>query len=317
MPLSTLLRGRRLRALRNGRRLPRALAVGLAAGALAAGPASAAFADGPPAGWTADLGPRLVKVHMSSSGFSLPSRVHAGFIDFRTTTNDAQGHTLQGVQLHKGVSFSRLLADLRQATSQTPSTSAAGIRAAARDATVVGGAAVEPSTFVSVSIPLTAGTYYFFDFNQLFVPGGKVTAHKLLVHGTFDTDTPAFGATITQVETKNGPRFIAPRHIDTDSTILIRNRADEIHEALFSRVNNGVTDATLQKYFDLTAQGKTAPNPFAENAQRGAAAMSPGRIELLHFDPRGGHYALLCFIPDDKSGIPHAFLGMHKVIRLS
>jgi hypothetical protein len=45
--------------------------------------------------------------------------------------------------------------------------------------------------------------------------------------------------------------------------------------------------------------------------------MSPGRIQLLRFDPQGGRYALLCFVPDDQSGIPHAFLGMHEIIRLS
>ena len=29
-----------------------------------------------------------------------------------------------------------------------------------------------------------------------------------------------------------------------------------------------------------------------------------------------GTYVLLCFIADDENGMPHAFMGMHKVIVL-
>ena len=29
-----------------------------------------------------------------------------------------------------------------------------------------------------------------------------------------------------------------------------------------------------------------------------------------------GTYVLMCFVADDMTGIPHAFMGMHKVIKL-
>jgi hypothetical protein len=259
-----------------------------------------------------------IKVVMTNAGFTLPKETRAGFVTFAVSTKDAGGHELQGVQLHKGVSLAKLTADLRLAVSNDPKQAAAGISAAERDATAVGGAAVEPSTGVDVTIPLCKGTYYFFDFDQLFVPGATITYHKFEVEGRFKGRIPAHDAEIDQVETKAGPRFVTPKAIDPDDLILVRNKADEFHEAMFQRVNPGVTNAQLTKFFDALKNGQNPGfNPFAENVSRGAAAMSGGRIQLIRFHAQRAHYALLCFIPDNESGIPHAFLGMHAVVKLA
>jgi hypothetical protein len=63
--------------------------------------------------------------------------------------------------------------------------------------------------------------------------------------------------------------------------------------------------------------GKQPPfNPFVSPTTFGLAAMPPGRYQLLRIDPKPGPFALLSFVPDDQNGLPHAFLGMHKVVRL-
>jgi hypothetical protein len=305
-------------------RLARLVGTCMAAGALTlSGPLGTAVADGMPQGPTpttvapADSGPRIVRVHMKNSGFTLPKSIHAGFITFRATTSDPGGHALQGIQLRHGVTLAQVVQQFKLVVSQNPAVSAPAIRALSRDITAVGGPTVDPATTVSDTIPLTAGTYYFFDFNDFFAPGGNPRIHTLRVYGRFDDDVPRYGAVITQIDTKAGPRFVAPSHLDTDSTVLIRNHAPELHEAIFQRVVKGTTDAKLQTVFNAILQGKQPPfNPFAEQGNRGVGAMSPGRIQLLRFDPKGGLYALQCFVPDDQSGIPHAFLGMHKVMRL-
>ncbi|WP_037604289.1 hypothetical protein [Streptacidiphilus rugosus] len=301
---------RRANSTRASKRL--AAAVTTAAVALV-GPAvtGAATASAAPQGTT-------VHVKMTNAGFRLPEEVRAGFVTFSVSTKDANGHELQGLQLHKGVTIARIVADIRKAVSNNPSEAAAGIRAVERDATVVGGAAVEPSTVVDATIPLTRGTYYFFDFSQFFVPNAPApTFHRLEVNCAFRGTTPWHRAEIDQVETRKGPRFEGPSNLDLDAPILVRNKADEIHEAMFQRVNPGVTNAKLTAFFAAVAAGKNPGfNPFAESASRGLAAMSPGREQVLSFHPKSGRYALLCFIPDDRSGIPHAFLGMHEVVRL-
>ncbi|MEZ0094432.1 hypothetical protein [Streptacidiphilus sp. EB129] len=262
--------------------------------------------------------PQTVNVPMTMSGFTLPSQLRAGYVTFATSTSDSAGHTLQGFRLNTGVTQSQAIKDLQQATSTTPSVAATGIAAATRDVLAVGGAMVDPLTPVWATLPLTAGTYYFIDFNQLFAPGQQVTVHTLQVTGTFDSDVPAHDQEIIQTSVNGLPRFSSPSSLNTKGTILISNQADEIHEAVFERVNPGVTDTAVQAFFDATLHNqKPSGIPFAEPGMRGAAAISPTRIELLHFSPPAGSYSLECFVPDDKTGVPHAFLGMHQVVALS
>ena len=281
-------------------------AVALVGPALVAGPATAQVAtpDKPVH--------QSITVKMTNSGFTLPKKTHAGFVTLEVSTKDATGHQFQGVQFHKGVTQAQLVADIHEAIN--PKTAAAGIRHVQRDATLVGGAMVDPSTEVEDTIPLTKGTYWFFDFTQFFVPHAPTPAfHRLDVDGPFVGGVPRFSAVIDQVETKAGPRFHGPDNLKDGSTYLVRNMAGEIHELAFQRLNPGVTNKDLTLFF----AGKLKKSPFAEAASRGLAAQSPGRFQLLSFHPKAGHYAMLCFIPDDKSGIPHAFLGMHRVVDLT
>ncbi|MEY9968557.1 hypothetical protein ABIA33_006641 [Streptacidiphilus sp. MAP12-16] len=296
----------------------------IAAGALClSGPACAAWAHGPdraPAtrAVSADGGQQVLNVNMTMSGFSLPASVPAGFITFRTSTTDPMGHTLQGFQLHNGVTLAQIQNEFKQATAQSAVSDAAGLRALTRDITAVGGAMVDPATAVSVTLPLTAGTYYFFDFNALFAPGQQLQFHTLTVTGQFEDGQPSHQAEIIQTESGGHPHFVAPTQLDTADTFEVENQAPEIHEAVFQRVVPGTTDQDLQTAFNAIAKGQTpSKNPFAEQNMRGAGAMSPGRTELLHFEPSAGDYALLCFIPDDMTGIPHAFEGMHQIVHLA
>lgn len=280
-------------------------AVALAGPALVAGPATAQVA-------TPDKPVRTsITVDMTSKGFTLPEKTHAGFVTFEVTTKDATGHQLQGVRLHRGVSQAKLVADIREAIN--PKTAAAGIRHVQRDATLVGGAIVDPSTEVESTIPLSKGTYWFFDFTQFFIPHAPTPDfHRLDVDRPFVGAVPRFSAVIDQVETKSGPRFRSPDRLKDGSTYLVRNLADEIHELTFQRLNPGVTNQDLTLFF----AGRLKKNPFAEAASRGLSAQSPGRFQLLSFHPKAGHYAMLCFIPDSRTGRPHAFLGMHQVADL-
>ncbi|MCE7003752.1 hypothetical protein LWC34_13075 [Kibdelosporangium philippinense] len=93
-------------------------------------------------------------------------------------------------------------------------------------------------------------------------------------------------------------------------TFRIVNRSDEIHEMAVRKAIHGTTDADVQRFFD---SGGTSP--FAEPSLRGLGAVSPGRIAYLRIDRLpAASYVLLCFVPDDQSGIPHALDGMHKVV---
>ncbi|MGB6223919.1 MAG: hypothetical protein WBF76_00885 [Pseudonocardiaceae bacterium] len=65
---------------------------------------------------------------------------------------------------------------------------------------------------------------------------------------------------------------------------------------------------------DLRTQ--SAP-PFAQpGPQIEIGVLSPGKHADITYNLPAGTYVLLCFVADDQSGIPHALMGMHKVVTL-
>jgi hypothetical protein len=48
----------------------------------------------------------------------------------------------------------------------------------------------------------------------------------------------------------------------------------------------------------------------------GSDAVSPGHASVLSLNLPKGTYLLQCFVADDVTGIPHAFMGMHLVVNI-
>jgi len=46
----------------------------------------------------------------------------------------------------------------------------------------------------------------------------------------------------------------------------------------------------------------------------GSDAVSPGLSNRLSYSVPKGTYLLQCFVPDDMTGVPHTFMGMHKIV---
>jgi hypothetical protein len=79
-------------------------------------------------------------------------------------------------------------------------------------------------------------------------------------------------------------------------------------------VTPGTTDAQVQAYFD---SGVSDPPAFALNGPSASTdLLSPGKQLVLSYSLPKGTYVLLCFVSDDKTGMPHAAMGMHKVVKL-
>ena len=79
-------------------------------------------------------------------------------------------------------------------------------------------------------------------------------------------------------------------------------------------VKAGTTDKEIQAFFNSGSQ--SAP-PFARNGPSGGNdVVSPGGTIRVSYNLPRGTYVLLCFVADDMTGIPHAIMGMHKVIHL-
>ncbi len=124
-----------------------------------------------------------VRVVMTTDGFRLPAVLPAGWVTFHASTPDAIGHQLDGFRLRAGASVADVVTGLHRAASYDLAESAAGTRAVARAADLVGGPAVDPVTGVAVSVWLPPGRYWFFDFDDPYTPGQEIRLHPVLVRG--------------------------------------------------------------------------------------------------------------------------------------
>ncbi|MCX4625555.1 hypothetical protein [Streptomyces sp. NBC_01443] len=283
------------------------------------GPAVADTAEhGDPQG-QAGLGlraPRPVDVRITASGIESPESAQAGLVSFRVRTDDPNGHFLQAFRPHPGVTVDQVLADLAKAVSHQPVPTAEGISAVRDEAELFGGAQVTPSVSETFTAPITAGELVLLDFGAFLAdPAHPVTRTlQLQGHRTSGNPTDFADSLVIERDTADGPRFDVHGLDRAADSILVHNSSSELHEMAVQPVAPGTTDAQIQAVFDRTAPG---PLPFTGRPV-GLGVLSPGRSALLetrNLPP--GTYVLLCFVPDDKTGLPHAVKGMHKVVVLT
>lgn len=259
-----------------------------------------------------------VDVRLTAHGIEAPDAAEGGLVHFHISTDDPQGRQLQVFRPHKGVSVDKVLADLTKAIDETnPANAAAGINAFNDDAEALGGGAASPKVPVDVTEPISEGTVYLLDFSAFLAdPAHPVLKALELCDGDKDKGLAPFPRGIVLQE--SGPRFRVEDVNRADAPILVHNTTDEIHEMLIQPVKPGTTDADIQAYFDAILHGQQPPpSPFT-GVPSGLGAISADHTALFQAkDLPAGRYALLCFVPDDEDGLPHAFKGMHKVVVLS
>jgi hypothetical protein len=107
-------------------------------------------------------------------------------------------------------------------------------------------------------------------------------------------------------------RFIAPRNWPHEGTYTFKNVSDTLHMMQIVPVKPGTTDADISAFF----AGKTKNVPFIPGPSGGNDVTSPGVTLQVSYDLPEGTYVLMCFVADDMTGMPHAFMGMHKVVVL-
>ncbi|MET9883835.1 hypothetical protein ABZZ20_11955 [Streptomyces sp. NPDC006430] len=268
-------------------------------------------------GESRDQAPRPIEVKIGAEGIQAPKSGQAGLVAFRVKTNDPDGRFLQAFRPHRGVTTKELLADLKKAISQDPQTAAEGISAVRHDADALGGAQVTPSVSETFTTPITAGQVVLLDFTAFLKDPAHPVVRTLELRdakkGKKPGDLADFADSIVITrETTNGPRFDVHGLRKAKDNVLVRNSSDELHEMAIQPVAPGTTDDDITAFFD-----GNGPAPFT-GPSVGLGIISPGRTVLLethHLPP--GTYALLCFVPDDETGIPHVVEGMHQVVVLT
>ena len=159
---------------------------------------------------------------------------------------------------------------------------------------------------VSYKTVLSSGSYYAAQVND-----PSATARTFRVAGTTRATLPA---TDQSVSMKEPDRFVAsgPGGSLHRGPLRISNDSGELHFAQFVQVQPGTTDA------DLTAWFAGGANPSVSGgAVLNFGTQTPGRASVVDVTLPSGTYALLDYIPDTTSGMPHAFGGMHAVVTVA
>jgi hypothetical protein len=273
--------------------------------------------------------PYTPKVSFSMSdagGFEFPTALHAGYVTLIGSTTDTTYHALQGFRTKNGATVDQVIEDLRLGVAgATLEEAALGHQQLLHDATLVGGVVATLRGPVSVTIPLENGTYTFFDVNDIFL-GIPPRLHTVKVWGTFrSSPLPVYYKTIeATMNAQDEPRFVAPLNMSANHTSF---RAivtmDEIHEFVLRPTLDGITNDYLTEYYTAVRDGTPRPpapwkltstGSFERSA--GLQAMSPNRWAIVQFNWDPGPYALLCLVPSEDNGQPHAYIGMHNIINL-
>lgn len=253
----------------------------------------------------------------TDGGFTLPKNVRAGFVTFKVSSPEDTYHGWQIFQPKNGATVDQVVADLAEGVNApTFEENAEGAEALLHDATLIGGAVTTPYAPIEVTVPMETGTYYVFDIADIF-NGVTPRVHTLRAVGHPNwKGLPRYSQVIQTVMEGMDPRFIAPTDEHANGTYLVVNSpSDEIHEAVWRQVIPGTTDEYIQKYYEAFLAGTPIDRPWLDS-QHGLQAMSPDRFAVIHIDLPPGDYALICLVPSDESGIPHAYIGMHKVVTL-
>jgi hypothetical protein len=240
--------------------------------------------------------------------------IYAGSIRFVVTTSNASNGsaiTLFQPKEHKQVD--QVLADLAEEFGADP---AKGTRDLTADSTVRGLADVVVGTPLEVTEYLAPGTYSLIDIGNQ--PTGAPLVTTLTVRpAQQNIEQDSDLSSQTTVQATSADRFVAPRHWPSKGTYTFRNTSDTLHFMELQPVKPGTTDRQVSAYF-ASAGPNSPPPPFmTPGPSVGNDVVSPGEELQVTYDLPRGTYVLLCFVADDVTGMPHAIMGMHKVVVLN
>jgi hypothetical protein len=159
----------------------------------------------------------------------------------------------------------------------------------------------------SVVLP-KAGTYLVLDDEN-----SPFAVAPVRVHVTKRAGSRTTPPSTALVRTLNAKRFAGATTLPADGTITFKNTATNSPHLL---VLNHVKKGTTRKQVITGLMSSQGPPSFALPGGIGADVLSPGQSQTLTYNLPKGDYAEMCFFPDLKTGIPHAFMGMVRIVHL-
>lgn len=275
----------------------------LTAGALAGGTAGAV---GQAAARETAAGTVSVSI-TAAHNVTMPATIQPGVNEFRVTT-EAKRSGFQLVQLAEGYTLDEAIADIDGFDKGK-------IKALKRfeaNVTLLGGVNVRPGKVGKLSVNLPVGSYYAADIEK-----NRPSAFTAFTVAGADTGAsmPA-GSTVKAVKSASwakGPKSIANRGM-----LTFKNYSDQNHFVGLVKLKKGKTAKDFAAWIDAAMEGEEGPPPVDFRVAFDGGLVSPGQTVVMNYKLPKGDYILACFWPDaSMGGMPHAFMGMYRGIKLT
>jgi hypothetical protein len=257
----------------------------------------------------------VLRVAITANGMYLdgPTTFPAGRVHLYV---DASGKDRSAaiIRLHPGYSFPDFRADLKTAGANLDGPNGnqkkglAAIQHAIANITAVGGLSAhdgqERHGIVMLHHP--GGHYVLFD------DSGSVPRRPVALTVTDRVGPQRLPATDATVTAKTNKRFGGDDVLPAHGNITFVNHSTESpHFLVLQHVKEGTTRKDILDSFQSDQQ----PD-WVLKAEQNSDALTTGRRMVLRVHLPAGEYAEMCFFPDPQTGVPHAFMGMVRIVHL-
>jgi hypothetical protein len=158
-----------------------------------------------------------------------------------------------------------------------------------------------------------AGSYTPFSLGER----GVVIGDSIQVRGPArSTKVPSTDGTILA---KPGPSWGGSSSLPMKGRLLFKNKSSTgvPHFLVLQQVVEGTTTDQVLEYLQ-TADEQAPPPPWGLPGGMETGSVSPGHSMTVDYDLPAGQYVVMCFFPDPKmGGMPHALMGMLRMVTLS
>lgn len=273
-----------------------------------------------PAGSAARDGRTLRVTTAAGGALDAPDSAAAGRVTFDVTTTDAEGGWIGLARPHQGVAWETFRSALRRTVSTHGPDIVAGSADLHASADLLGGTVVHPGLDASFTQRLSPGVYWLFDYARLDDP--TATPHTLRAEGPEGGAEPRPAATLTARQTDGVPRFTLRGTATEGKPLRFTNAmpSGQTTEAIFFRLDDGVTDRALKAYFDSFGDHGQFPGaqaPFELNVGTGSLPVHAGSTTVLRLPLRQGRYVVVDWMKSARDGLSLVKQGQYAVVEVA
>jgi hypothetical protein len=237
----------------------------------------------------------------------MPTTLQPGVTTFRVTSAAKRGSSFQLAMPAPGYTPEQASKDIEKGLNKG---NIKALKHFEANLTLLGGMHVD-DTADTLVVDLEPGTYWAVD-TDTNMPG------KFFEFTVAGTDTGNVLPEAVTLKARLDAKWAAkPASIPHKGLLRFKNTASQNHFIEMGKLKKGYTYKDFKKWIADLENGPSGPSPVNFDVGLGSGVVSPGHSAIFNYKLPKGEYVMLCFWPDaSMGGMPHALMGMHRVITL-